>query len=531
MKPALGVPSVSGAIQRRSKTPSISLPRSVFDMSHGHKTTCDTGLVIPLMCKEVLPGDTWKVELEAFCRLLTLLNPIMDNMWFESNFFFVPMRLVWDNTEKFFGEQANPADSISFSIPQSTSALFTSTRTVIDYMNVRPQLGAFVINTLPIRAYRKIWNDWYRDENLQNSVSLPTGDGPDTLGGGFCDVLPRGKRGDYFTCSLPWPQKGAIAMTFPTGFAAVTGDGTAPVFNQINGASPVTARTLQTTAAARGVQISGANAVSQGDLAFGAPTGLRVDFTTVAGATINEFRRAYAIQAYLEMNARGGTRYPEYLHAHWGVVSSDARLQRSEYLGGGRSPVNVSAVAQTSVTAATPQGNLAGVGTMSAGHHGCVKSFEEHGFIFCMGSFRSDMTYQYGMEKMWKRRTLYDFADPAFAELGEQAVMKYEIWWDGSDVTTVWGYQERFAEYKQMYSFATADMRSESVDTFDMWHLAQEYAVAPVLNSTFIVEPADNVDRAIAVPDVDQWLVDAVFHCSVARCLPTYGIPGLATRF
>lgn len=533
MIPNLRVPSAGGAVAKRSHVPPVAKPRSTFDLSFGHKTTMDTGYLVPLLMKEVLPGDTWNVRMTAFARLLTLVNPIMDNIFFETHFFFVPWRLVWDNTEKFFGEQANPGDSIAYTIPKSTSLLFTDAKSLIDYFGINPVItGTHVVNVLPFRAYRKIWNDWYRDENLQNSATYSTGDGPEALTS-LKDVLKRGKRGDYFTLALPWPQKQVASVSFLPDNVPVVSNGLAPTFRDLAGTN-YSGRTLNSVAASNAVNFSGAAIGGAFAARFDSVTGLETDFASNALATINAFRQAYAIQVYLEMNARGGTRYPEYLHAHWGVTSSDARLQRAEFLGGGRTPVNVSAVAQTSATdpTLTPQGNLSGVGTAAAQGHGFVKSFEEHGFVFCIASFRSDMSYQYGAERVWFRSTLYDVADPAFANLGEQAVLQREIWYDGTaGDSTVFGYQERYAEYKQSYNMITGNMRSQSPDSFDLWHVAQEYGVAPVLNSTFIVEPDANVDRVIAVPDVDQWLVDAYFKCIVARCLPVFGVPGLAGRF
>lgn len=530
------VPSAGKAFVKRSQVPPVAMPRSVFDLSRGHKTSLDSGIVVPLWCEEVLPGDTFRVRSTVLARLATLLYPLMDNLYMDLHYFFCPMRLVWTNTEKFFGAQDNPADSTSYTLPQFSSALTSNVLGIADYFGINCYTTTNMqFNSGQFRAYRRIWNEWYRDQNLQNSVSVPMGDGPDTMTGGFMDALPRNKRGDYFTLALPWPQKGA-AVSFLPDNVAVTGNGVIPLFDQANGASPITDRNLRTSAGSTGTSWSGGAAVSTGDMRFDATqTGLEVDFATLGVATINAFRQANAMQVYLERNARGGTRYPEYLKAQWGVTSSDARLQRTEYLGGATAPVMVSPIAQQS--AKTPNtnslGDLGGVGTV--GHHGSgfVRSFEEHGWVFCMVSIRADLNYQRGIPRQFKRRTVFDIANPAFANIGEQPVYNYELWYDGEssgNPTGVFGYQERFAEYKQSYSILTGNMRSQAANSYDVWHVAQEFASLPTLGDTFIREvPA--VDRVVATPFTDQWILDSYMEVRAARCLPLFGYPGLTARF
>lgn len=530
------VPSAGGAFAKRSNVPPVSMPRSVFDLSKGHKTSMDSGLVVPLWVEEVLPGDTFRVQATVLLRLATLLFPLMDNLYVDLHFFFCPWRLVWTNTAKFFGEQDNPADSTTYTIPQFDPILGSNILGLQDYFGINPiSLTNQQFNSLQWRAYRLIWNKWYRDENLQNSVSVPTGDGPDSLLA-LNDVLPRNKRGDYFTLALPWAQKGTPVMLPLSTSQPVVGAGSnaGPLFR--NATSTAIQKQLQFAASA-----------ASGGVNFGAGTGsptastqmvwddpgLRVDLTSGGLATINAFRQANAMQVYLERNARGGTRYVEYLKAQWGVTSSDARLQRPEYLGGATAPLVVTPVAQLSASAANlPQGKLAGVGT--AMHHGAgfVRSFEEHGYVFAMISVRADLNYQSGCPRQFKRRTVWDVANPAFAMIGEEPVYNYELWYkgDGTDNPSgIFGYQERFASYKQSYSMLTGNMRSASATSYDVWHVAQEFTAQPTLGDTFIREnPA--VDRVVAVPFTDQWIVDSVINVRAARCLPVYGVPGLGAH-
>lgn len=546
MKGQVKVPDIGGAFTRPGKVPPISRPRSVFRMDKNRKHTFATAELVPIWVQEVLPGDTWSVQLNAFLRLVTLINPVMDNAYFQTHFFFVPWRLIWDNARKFFGEQDAPGDSISYTIPQSTPG-YLYQRGLADYFGVRPFATGSgkntVMNTLDHRAYHKIYFDWYRDENLQTAPPMSTGDGPDDLTLPFINTCRlRGKRPDYFTESLPFLQKGA-AVTIPAA-----GNGMATVYSnqQYGGTGVPTFTNSPGTLAARALQYGASTAAGPVNYKSGAGTPtINTDLfwsdpqlvANVSGAlgTINQFRQAYAVQVYLEAQARGGTRYVEYLQNIWGVTSSDARLQRSEYLGGGRTPVNVSPVAQTSASpvspaTGTPQGNLAGVGTVSAMGHGFVRSFEEHGVLMCIGSVCADQTYQYGMPRRYMRRTVYDVANPLFANLGDQAVMLDELYYDGGTSSTVWGYQGRYEEYKQDYNDVTSNMRSDLPDSFDLWHWAQEHATAPALNDVFIRADSAGVQRTLASNYI-AWMMDMFVKAKVARALPTYGVPGLAGRF
>lgn len=528
---SMRVPPPSGGVVRRSDIPPVTHPRSVFPLPYRHKSTMNTGKVYPVLCAEVLPGDTWKCKATVLARLTTLLFPIMDDLWMDMHVFFVPWRLVWDNTEKFFGQQANPADSVAFTIPQSTSA-FIQKGSIMDYMGVTPwNANPGVMNVLQGRGYFVIWNAWYRDQNIQNSVAVSTGDGPDVISTGM-DPLPRGKRGDRFTRALPWPQKGAAVSFLPddvpvsqasTGFVS-------PTFKN-TGVSGGVLHALS-TAEAPGVGVTsptGSWTASQ-TLAWDNPN-LVVDFATLGVATINAWRLAYATQGYYERQGRGGTFYPQYLKRGWGVTSSDARLQRPEFINGASRMVLVSPIAQQSATdaAVSPQGNLSGVAAGFMDDFGFVQSFEEHGFLYVMLSFRSDYTYQQGIPRQFFRRTVFDVADPAFAHIGDQPIYQKELFWTGTNTSDVFGYEGRYDEYRHGYSWCSADMRTDvGADSFDAWHLAQHFVGVPTLNSGFIEEnpPMDRI-LALDMSESYQWIVDMKFDCQVARCLPLYGVPSV----
>lgn len=522
---------------RRNNPPPVSRPRSVFPMNAGVKTTFNTGFVIPVKWWTVLPGDTWTVKMSALARLITLIRPIMDNMYCDVHFVYCPMRLVWDHTEEFFGQQANPGDSTSYVIPQGTP-FDPVICGFFDYAGLNPVTagGANVtVNTLQWRAYREIWNQLYRDENLQSSVTCPKDDGPDTVED---VVLRRGKRGDRFTTCVPWPQKGT-AVPLPVGGSvavSLNAPHSVPTFWNVTTGTNAGAMQRAAAGANTGVNITLGGAAGE-QIGWNNPN-LLVNLAGVTGGpTVADWRQAMALQVYLERNARGGTRYVEYLKSQWGVTSSDSRLQRPEYLGGGTFPVNISAIAQTSETNASvsPQGNLSGVATVSGGGIGFTYSAEEHGFIFCLVSIRSEMSYMQGARPEFFWRTVYDVPNPVFANVGDEPVYNREIYFnnDGND-GLVFGYQERYSAMKQDWSICTGYMRSNTTpNSLDTWHVAQNYSSLPALNSTFIQEPYTNVDRVVAVPSAlaNQWSFDCAFDATVARCLPAYGIPGVPGYF
>lgn len=506
-----------------SQVPKAEIPRSKFDRSCGYKTTFNAGYLVPVFVDEALPGDTFNCHMTAFGRLATPLHPFMDNMFLDSFFFAVPLRLVWDNFQKFNGEQTDPGDSTDFLVPQITTTAGWTEGSLSDYFGLPTGVAGLTQSALWHRAYNLIYNEWFRDQNLQDSVVVDKDDGPDDEADYV--LLRRGKRHDYFTSALPWPQKGD-SVDLPLGTSApirsgqISGDG--DLISAIDGND--TEKDFITS-------IGGALTMSAALSAGAHP--LEADLTNATAATINQLRQSFQIQKLLERDARGGTRYTEIVRAHFGVTSPDARLQRPEYLGGGSSPINVNPIAQTSATASepTPQGNLAAMGTLHVSGHGFVKSFTEHCVIIGMVSVRADLNYQQGLDRMWSRSTRYDFYWPALSHIGEQSVLNKEIYSDGSAADDdVFGYQERYAEYRYKPSKITGAMRSNAATSLDTWHLAQDFSALPVLNDAFIVENPP-VNRVIAVDTEPHFLFDSYFKLHCARPMPVNSIPGLIDHF
>lgn len=570
---------------RFSDAPAMYMKRSKFDRSHVYKTTFNSGKLIPVFIDEVLPGDTTRMSVNYFARLATPIKPIMDNIYLDWFFFFVPNRLVWEHWQNFCFEQEDPDDSTDYVIP-TVSASGNSENAYIgslwDYFGLPVNTSGNLsgISALPFRGVYLIWNEWFRDENLQKSVKIQKGDTNEVLNSARASEQPswvftsgtsivpglacppRGKRHDYFTSAFPWTQKGPGVSIGLAGTASIVDPTPDPGYLLHSNA-----KQLAVASATRAEGKSGGYRVATGDgvvtfsrygsnsdssslagfagntsdsVTVSAQVGSAylgndsyVDLDTSSIFTINSLRTAFQMQKFYERLARGGSRYTEVLRSFFGVVSPDARLQRPEFLGSFTKMINVNPIAQTSATDDTsPQGNLSAYGVTAAKFHGFTKSFVEHGYIFGFVCARADLTYQQGINKMWLRSTVYDFYWPTFAHLGEQAIELREIYAQGSEAdTTVFGYQERYAEYRYKPSQITGKFRSSVVNgSLDKWHLSQFFKNAPTLNEEFIIENPP-IERIIAVSSEPEFLLDIGFRYTTVRPMPMFGTPGLVDHF
>lgn len=525
-----------------AQVPKTDIPRSKFNRSHGLKTTFDSGYLVPILIDEILPGDTVNLKATLFTRLATLISPIMDNIYMDTFFFFVPERLVWENFQRMCGEQDNPDDSTDFIFPTITAPEGGfEPLSLADYFGIPTNVPNLEVRAEPFRVYNLVYNEWFRDENLQDSVPFTKADKDDVKN---YKLLRRGKRHDYFTSALPWPQKGPgvelpfggtakvpsqdLGINFNSVYFSVdeySGDG-----NSFRGYLPSSdvSRYGRTRGNIDFNSSDGGLKLFSGNLS----TPLSVDLSSATSVTINQFREAFQIQKWYERAARGGTRYTEILRSFFGVVSPDARLQRPEYLGGGSHRIDVSVVPQTSgTTDVSPQANLAAFGVGLNKGSAFTKSFTEHGWLIGLVNVRADLTYQQGLNRMWSRSTKFDMYWPTFAHLGEQAILNKEIYAQGTDEDdNAFGYQERYAEYRYFPSMITGKFRSTDPQPLDSWHLAQKFDNLPKLSSEFI-EDKPPIDRIVAVTDEPEFLLDCFFDMKCIRPMPVYSVPGLVDHF
>ncbi len=511
-------PSVMTSQEHFAKVQTNKMERSVFDRSHGYKTTFNAGNLIPIFVDEALPGDTMKLSVSQFSRISTLINPIMDNVYVDVHFFSVPMRLVWNNWKRFNGEQDSPLDSTDYLMPTTTSPIGGfPPGSLADCMGLPTKLDNLEVRTDFFRAYNLIWNTWYRDENLQDSVFVNKDDGPDDFS--EYEILKRNKRKDYFTSALPFAQK-AAPVTIPLGTQApITSDALTG-----NKYSILNANGLYTELATGGSSLTVAAGVE------GEASKLYADLSSATAATVNAWREAFQLQVLFELDSRGGTRYNELIRTHFKVTPPDYRLQIPEVLSIHSFPLVINPIAQTAEgleASVSSVGDLGAMGTVSGAKKGFNKTFTEHEIIIGLASARVDLNYQQGINRMWSRSTRFDFYWPSLAHLGEQEILNKEIYASGQVFDDeVFGYQERYAEYRYKPSQITGLFRSNATTSLDVWHLAQDFQNLPTLNSEFITEnpPMERV-LAVSTEDSTDFISDFFFDYKCARPMPTYAVP------
>lgn len=538
-----------------SLLPRIDIGRSRFDRSASVKTSFNAGDVIPFYCEEVLPGDTFNVKTSRVVRMQTLLTPMMDNVYLDTYYFFVPNRLTWEHWKEFCGENTQSAwiPETEYTIPQVTAPDGGwQVGTIADKLGIPTGVPNLSVSALPFRAYALIMNEWFRDQNLQDPLLVPVDDATVQGSNGSTFVTDVAKGGmpfiaakyhDYFTSCLPAPQKG------PDVVIPVSAGQNLPVVPLADDAVPsVDIRSLRwkkydgTGVAPSDGVLGWSNSISSTTVSDSTSPGnvsvfpsnlWAIDDGSVSSATINQLRLAFQIQKFYEKQARGGSRYTEIVRSFFGVTSPDARLQRPEYLGGNRVPINVNQVVQQSGTGestSTPQGTVVGMSQTTDSHSDFTKSFTEHGFIIGVMVARYDHTYQQGLERMWSRKDKFDFYWPVFANIGEQSVKNKEIYAQGTEEDDqVFGYQEAWAEYRYKPSRVTGEMRSSYAQSLDVWHLADDYEKLPSLSAEWIQENAKTIDRVLAVTSEtsNQFFADIYVKNLCTRPMPMYSIPGL----
>jgi hypothetical protein len=545
-----------------SLNPHVDISRSRFDRSASVKTSFNVGDIVPFYVEEVLPGDTFQVKSSKVVRMQTLLTPMMDNVYLDTYYFFVPNRLVWQHWKEFCGENTESAwiPETEYNIPQLVSPATDGWKvgSIADYFGIPTGVPGLSVNALPFRAYALIMNEWFRDQNLQDPLVVPLDDSTVTgvnTGTFVTDVAKGGlpyiasKYHDYFTSCLPSPQKGpdvTIPVAQAGNYPVVPRADTVP--SSLLGSQTYTASFIGdpfSVSATRGIAFNTSTGV-QSSLASGSGTSVgealpvinnlwAVADSNAQAATINQLRLAFQIQKFYEQQARGGSRYTEVVRSFFGVTSPDARLQRPEYLGGNRVPINVNQVVQQSGTESTgtPQGTVVGMSQTTDSHEDFIKSFTEHGFIIGVMVARYDHTYQQGLNRMWSRKDKFDYYWPVFANIGEQAVKNKEIFATGSAAGSkdeeVFGYQEAWADYRYKPSQVTGEMRSQYEQSLDVWHLADDYAQLPTLSDSWIREDKTNVDRVLAVTSKvsNQLFADVYVTNYATRPMPMYSVPGL----
>lgn len=515
--------------KRFAKTPAVSVPRSTFNHSHGHTTTFQPDLLIPIDVVEILPGDTYQLEVRSFIRALTPLFPVMDQGWVETFTFFVPTRIIWDNAKKFFGEEDNPGDGElnSYTVPIINNASQVTHGSMADYFGLpsNRDLSNLYINQLPFRAMNAIYNEWFRPQDIVNSAPTHTDDSPQS----FLQfpLQRRGKRHDYFTSCQPWAQKGPL-VSLPLGDSApVVGVAPFTVEFANDGNFPWE---LGGGAGSNAVDATLSNpgqTYNPGQPLTWSDPNLQADLSSATAATINAIREAVTLQQFYERQARAGTRYVEQIESMFGVRSPDMRQQRPEYLGSSSMPLSYHPVAQT-VPGTNALGDLAAFTTGAQAGNRVNYSATEHGYIITLATARANITYQSGVHRMWTRQTRFDFAWPAFASLGEQEVLNKELHISGDDTIDemVFGYNERYAEYRYAENRLSGLMRSSAQGSLDAWHLAQDFQNTPVLNKDFI-EHDSPFDRTVSVQNEHMFKGDFYFDARITRCLPVHSVPGL----